>query len=95
MLERMPIATGKTLYSMISQATGAILNLILDPILIFGYFGAPKLGISGAALATVIGQFAAACIALALNLTKNKKVRLYMRSGRCCSWACPPPSFLP
>ncbi|WP_158591055.1 polysaccharide biosynthesis C-terminal domain-containing protein [Acutalibacter sp. 1XD8-33] len=75
-LERMPIATGKTLYSMISQATGAILNLILDPILIFGYFGAPKLGISGAALATVIGQFAAACIALALNLTKNKKVRL-------------------
>ncbi len=75
-LERMLIATGKTLYSMISQAAGAVLNLILDPILIFGYFGAPKLGITGAALATVIGQFAAACIALALNLTKNKEVRL-------------------
>lgn len=75
-LERMLIATGKTLLSMISQATGAILNLILDPILIFGYFGAPKLGISGAALATVIGQFAAACIALLLNLTKNKEVHL-------------------
>lgn len=75
-LERMLIATGKTLFSMISRATGAIPNLILDHILIFGYFGAPQLGIAGAALATVIGQFAVTCIALTLNLTKNKEVRL-------------------
>lgn len=75
-LERMLIATGRTLWSMVSQATGAILNLILDPVLIFGYFGAPRLGIAGAALATVAGQFAAACIALMLNLAKNKDVRL-------------------
>lgn len=75
-LLRMLIATGKTLYSMISQATGAILNLILDPVLICGYFGAPRLGISGAALAKVIGQLVAACIALALNLAQNKEVSL-------------------
>lgn len=70
--ERMLIATGKTVYSMISQATGAILNLILDPLLIF----TAGMGIAGAALATVTGQLAAACVALALNLLKNKEVRV-------------------
>lgn len=87
-LERMLIATGKTLFSMISQATGAILNLILDPILIFGYFGAPRLGIAGAALATVIGQFAAACIALTLKIRKCgcalPCARPYTPCGRYC-----------
>ena len=56
--ERMLISTGKTIYSMISQITGALLNLVLDPILIFGLLGIPAMGIAGAALATVIGQIA-------------------------------------
>ena len=64
--ERMLISTGKTLYSMISQAVGAILNIIFDPILIFGMFGFPKMGITGAAVATVVSQMIAAVL-LALN----------------------------
>lgn len=70
--ERMLISTGKTVYSMISQATGAILNLILDPLLIF----AADMGITGAALATVIGQTAAMIVALSLNFAKNKEVHI-------------------
>lgn len=74
--ERMLISTGKTMYSMISQITGAVLNLVLDPILIFGLLGAPAMGISGAALATVLSQIAALIIALVLNLKKNHEVSL-------------------
>lgn len=64
--ERMLISTGKTLYSMVSQAVGAILNIIFDPILIFGMLGFPKMGITGAAVATVVSQMIAAVL-LALN----------------------------
>lgn len=74
--ERMLISTGKTMYSMISQVTGAVLNLILDPVLIFGLFGMPEMGISGAAVATVIGQIVALLIALYLNLKKNHEITL-------------------
>lgn len=74
--ERMLISTGKTLYSMISQITGAALNLILDPILIFGLFGMPEMGMYGAAIATVIGQMAALFIAFYLNIKKNKEISL-------------------
>ena len=74
--ERMLISTGKTLYSMISQAAGALLNIIFDPILIFGLFGFPKMGITGAAVATVFSQIIAAFIALCLNLRKNREVQL-------------------
>ena len=74
--ERMLISTGKTLYSMISQMVGAVLNIIFDPILIFGLLGFPKMGITGAAVATVFSQIVAAGIALLLNTKKNKEVQL-------------------
>ncbi|MDO5560215.1 MAG: MATE family efflux transporter [Oscillospiraceae bacterium] len=74
--ERLLQATGKSIYTMISQATGAFVNIILDPILIFGYFGLPKLGVAGAAAATIIGQYVALTIAVIFNLTKNKELDL-------------------
>jgi putative MATE family efflux protein len=74
--ERILQATGKSIFSMISQLTGAITNIILDPILIFGLFRAPKLGITGAAVATVIGQIFAMIIAIILNYAMNKQIRI-------------------
>ncbi|MDO4556289.1 MAG: MATE family efflux transporter [Lachnospiraceae bacterium] len=74
--ERMLISTGKTIYSMISQITGAIFNLILDPILIFGLFGFPAMGISGAAFATVFSQIVAMLIAVVLNHKKNYEISM-------------------
>lgn len=73
-LERLLQSTGKTVYTMITQATGAVINIILDPILIFGYFGLPKMGIAGAAVATVIGQTIAAIIGITFNLKVNKEL---------------------
>ena len=78
-LERILQATGRTFYAMVSQMTGAVFNIIMDPILIFGLFGAPKLGIAGAAAATVAGQHIAAVIALVLNLKKNPEVSLSLK----------------
>lgn len=77
MLERMLVATGKSLGSMFSLLTGTIVNLILDPILIFGYFGAPALGMAGAAIATVIAQFAAAAVGLSFNIAVNKEIKFH------------------
>ena len=74
--ERLLQSTGRTFYSMISQATGAIINIIFDPIMIFGLFGFPKMGVAGAALATVLGQVIAACISLFLNLKKNEDIHI-------------------
>lgn len=76
MNERILQSTGRTFYSMITQGSGAIINIILDPILIFGLFGAPKMGIEGAAAATVIGQIVAMLLALYFNLTKNPDVHI-------------------
>lgn len=80
--ERLLQATGKTFYTMITQGTGAIINIILDPILIFGLFGAPKLGIAGAAIATVIGQFIGACLAIYFNFTKNHDIHISFKKFR-------------
>ena len=74
--ERLLQASGRSFYSMITQATGAIINIILDPIFIFGYFGLPAMGIAGAAVATVIGQWVAALVALFLNLRYNTDLKL-------------------
>ena len=77
--ERLLQSTGLTIYSMVSQLTGAIFNIIFDPILIFGYFGFPKLGVAGAAYATVLGQMIGATLGLVLNLKKNKEIHLSFR----------------
>lgn len=74
MTEKLLQSTGKTVIAMITQMTGAVTNIILDPILIFGYFGLPRMGVAGAATATVIGQCVAAVLAVILNQLKNKEV---------------------
>ena len=81
-LERLLTSTGKTFYAMISQAAGAIINIILDPVMIFGLFGFPRMETAGAAIATVTGQFCAAVIALCFNLTKNREIRLSFEGFR-------------
>ena len=74
-MERILQSTGRTFYTMISQALGAIINIIMDPIMIFGLFGFPRLGVAGAAYATIIGQSIAASLALFFNLRKNADIR--------------------
>ena len=77
--ERLLQSTGLTIYSMISQITGAVINIIFDPIMIFGLFGFPKMGVAGAAYATVLGQCCAAVLGLILNIKKNKELHLSLR----------------
>ncbi|MDY4692417.1 MAG: MATE family efflux transporter, partial [Blautia sp.] len=74
--ERLLQSTGKTIYSMITQMIGAVINIILDPILIFGLFGFPRLEVAGAAIATVTGQVIAACIGLFLNRKVNTELHI-------------------
>lgn len=72
--EKLLQSTGKTVYSTIAQVLGAATNIILDPIMIFGWFGLPSMGIAGAAWATVIGQFVSMFVAMYFHYFKNKEV---------------------
>ena len=80
--ERLLQSTGRTNLSMLSQIAGAVCNIVLDPILIFGLCGFPRMEVAGAALATVIGQFVGAGLGLFLNLKKNPEVQLRARDVR-------------
>lgn len=73
--EKVLQATGKSMYSTIAQITGAVVNIILDPIMIYGWFGCPQMGVQGAAYATVIGQIASALCGLLLHLKANKEIK--------------------
>lgn len=80
--ERLLQSTGKTFYCMITQGTGAIINIILDPILIFGYFGFPKMGVTGAAIATIIGQTIGGVLAIIINLRINNEITINLKGYR-------------
>ena len=77
-MERLLQATGKTFFTMITQGTGAIINIIMDPILIFGLFGFPRLEVAGAAIATVFGQLVAVCLCIFFNCRYNKEIHINM-----------------
>lgn len=80
--ERLLQSTGKTFYTMITQGTGAIINIILDPLFIFGIGPFPKMGVAGAGIATVIGQIVAFIMAVLINLSKNKELNISIKGFR-------------
>ena len=81
-MERLLQSTGRTSLAMISQITGAAINMILDPIMIFGLFGFPRLEVAGAAVATLCGQFIGAALGIFLNIRKNAEIHLRLRDIR-------------
>lgn len=80
--ERIMQSTGNTFYNMVIQGVGAIINIVLDPIFIFGYFGLPALGVTGAAIATVIGQIVAMILGMVITQIKIKEIELKIISWR-------------
>lgn len=79
MNERLLQSTGKTVLSMFTQGLGAVINIVLDPILIFGIGPFPKMGVAGAAVATVVGQICGALFGIYLNVTRNHEININMR----------------
>ncbi len=79
-LDRLLQGTGKTLYTMFTQGLGAVTNIILDPILIFGFLGFPAMGVTGAALATVIGQILGMFLSVYFNLKKNNEIEFQLKN---------------
>ncbi len=77
--EKLLQSTGMTFYSMISQLSGAVTNIVLDPILIFGLLGFPAMGVAGAAIATVMGQCVGATLAFIFNIKKNHEIQLSVK----------------
>ena len=77
--ERLLQATGRAMQTMILQGTGAIINIILDPVFIHGWWGMPRMGVAGAAVATVIGQCTGAALGIYLNLRHNPDVQLHVK----------------
>ena len=77
--ERLLQASGRTVYTLFTQGIGAVVNIILDPLFIFGGFGIPAMGVAGAAVATVVGQWVAAIMAVVFNLTKNPDVKFGLK----------------
>ena len=82
MFERLLQSTGRTFYTMITQGVGAIINIIMDPMLIFGIGPFPKMGVAGAAAATVMGQIVAAILALIFNITRNHELQPRLKGFR-------------
>ena len=82
MFERLLQATGRTIFAMTTQLIGAIINIIMDPILIYGYFGFPEMGVAGAAVATVAGQIIAFCCAIFFNYKFNPEIQVKVKDFR-------------
>ena len=82
MLERLLQSTGRTFYTMITQGLGAVINIVLDPLMIFGIGPFPEMGVAGAALATVIGQCVGAVLALYYNIRHNPEIHPRLRGFR-------------
>ena len=80
--ERLLQSTGKTFYTMIVQGIGAVMNIILDPIFIFGLLGVPKMGVAGAAVATVLGQIAGMLVGIFFNTARNPEIHLSLKRFR-------------
>ena len=81
-VERLLQATGKTVYSMITQAVGAVINIVLDPVLIFGLCGLPAMGVTGAAVATVLSQCVSFALGIVFNVCCNREISLSYRGFR-------------